>query len=122
MVIEVPATHIITDPRNQRLVCELYPGVLAVDGCRGAVSARIFAHRIAVLPAGDHRTFTVDEESLQWAAQQYTYLVEQTARRREHAATIDDGARVAECVWPPRGWTSHAVFAPPPAADTMPDP
>ena len=121
-VIEVLATHITIGWAHPRLVSELYPGVLTVEGTRGVILVLNYSHHIVPLPEGERRAFTVDDETVKLGAQRYVDQVEQAAMERELAAIVDtDGSRIAECVWPPRWWTSRAVFPPPPTADTLQD-
>lgn len=121
-MIEVLATHITIGWAHPRLVSELYPGVLTVEGTRGVILVLNYSHHIVPLPEGERRAFTVDDETVQLGAQRYVDQVEQAAMERELAAIVDtDGSRIAECVWPPRWWTSRAVFPPPPTADTLQD-
>lgn len=76
-VIELEATHITNHfgPYN-RLVCELYPGILVVDGY-GAYTAVTYGGYVDRLPAGQGRAFPVRERTAERAAELYDRLMRQ---------------------------------------------
>ncbi|MEV0947517.1 hypothetical protein [Rhodococcus sp. NPDC049939] len=102
--MEVRATHITTqsDPSRRRLVCELYPGILVIDGHPGPTSVITFGNRVAPLHPGSDRPFPIFEFTADLAAEMYEESVEQAALLREN----DHLAGRAPSVWPPREWVA----------------
>lgn len=119
-MIAVRATHITLASPQPKLVRELYPGVFAVEHCRGVVSVRTYGPRIEPLAEADDRRFEITDHTLELTALEYKHLVEQVAMHRDCAAIGDRGGEDAAplCV-ATRCWLSRATFPPSSAVDTQ---
>ncbi|MEV0947515.1 hypothetical protein [Rhodococcus sp. NPDC049939] len=102
--MEVQATHITTqsDPSRRQLVCELYPGILIIDGFHSPSSVISFGSRVVPLPPGSNRPFPIYESTAEEAAEMYQENVDYAALQREN----DDVMGRAPSVWPPREWVA----------------
>lgn len=76
-MIELEATHITNHfGKHNRLVCELHPGILVVDGY-GAYTVLTYGGNVDTLPAGQGRTFPVRERVAERAAELYDEMMRQ---------------------------------------------
>lgn len=89
--INVQATHITVGPGSGRLVCELHPGVLVIDGL-GVRTVLNMGNAVEALPAESDRMFSTTAG--QAAAAALTYG--QQMRRRKWT-------------WPPPQWADRSA-------------
>lgn len=91
-MIEVEATHITHHlGKDNRLVCELYPGVLVVDGF-GPYSVLTYGGNVTRLPANSERTFPIPDRYADQALEMYDAAVEQAESGFDPSP------------WPPARW------------------
>ncbi|OUS94588.1 hypothetical protein CA951_16830 [Rhodococcus sp. NCIMB 12038] len=87
--LEVRATHITTGHGSERLVCELYPGILAMEGL-GVYTVLTMGNAVEPLPIYSDERFAMRSGQAILAALQYGKQMSRTSRS-----------------WPPPQWVDR---------------
>ncbi len=105
--MQVGATH-IERHRERRLVCELYPGVLVVEG--GRVQTMLsFGDEVETLPDDLREAFTIPGRQAQTAADRFGDLVDFAALSRYFDGPHRIRTALPPGAWARPAWTARAV-------------